>query len=43
LRDLDRAAVETMVLPDEVHSFLLYRSWLSVFQATAEFFDRHLK
>ena len=35
--------VELMVLPDEVHDFLLHRSWVAAYEATAEFFDRKLK
>lgn len=34
--------VEQLILPDEIHSFLRYASWLSVQKATAEFFDRRL-
>lgn len=34
---------EQMVLPDEVHDFLLHRHWLAVYKATADFFDRRLK
>jgi dipeptidyl aminopeptidase/acylaminoacyl peptidase len=34
---------ESLVIPDEVHGFLRYDSWLRVFQASADFFDRHLK
>ncbi len=33
---------EQLVLPDEVHGFLRHDSWLQVFRATADFFDRHL-
>jgi dipeptidyl aminopeptidase/acylaminoacyl peptidase len=33
---------ESLVIPDEIHGFLRYESWLRVFTATAEFFDRHL-
>jgi dipeptidyl aminopeptidase/acylaminoacyl peptidase len=32
--------VELLVLPDETHDFLLYRSWLAAYQATARFLDR---
>jgi dipeptidyl aminopeptidase/acylaminoacyl peptidase len=31
------------VLPDEIHGFLKHDSWLRVFKASADFFDRHLK
>jgi dipeptidyl aminopeptidase/acylaminoacyl peptidase len=35
--------LEQLVLPDEIHGFLRYDSWLQVFRASADFFDRHLK
>jgi dipeptidyl aminopeptidase/acylaminoacyl peptidase len=31
---------EQLIFPDEVHSFLLYKNWLSAFQASADFFRR---
>jgi dipeptidyl aminopeptidase/acylaminoacyl peptidase len=34
---------ESLVIPDEIHGFLRYDSWLRVFEAGADFFDRHLK
>ncbi len=34
---------EQIVLPDEVHDFLLHRHWLEVYRAAADFFDRRLK
>jgi dipeptidyl aminopeptidase/acylaminoacyl peptidase len=34
---------EQLVIPDEIHGFLRYDSWLRIFQASADFFDRHLK
>ena len=34
---------EVLIFPDEVHGFLRYESWLKAFQATASFFDRHLR
>ncbi|HUF77454.1 MAG TPA: prolyl oligopeptidase family serine peptidase, partial [Thermoanaerobaculia bacterium] len=33
---------EALVLPDEVHGFLRHESWLRVFRATADFFEREL-
>jgi dipeptidyl aminopeptidase/acylaminoacyl peptidase len=33
---------ELMVLPNEVHDFLLYRSWVKAYAASADFFDRKL-
>jgi dipeptidyl aminopeptidase/acylaminoacyl peptidase len=34
---------EQLVLPDEIHGFLRNESWLKVFSAAADFFDRYLK
>jgi dipeptidyl aminopeptidase/acylaminoacyl peptidase len=34
---------ESLVLPDEIHGFLRYDSWLQVFRAAADFFERHLR
>ncbi|MBX5493939.1 MAG: prolyl oligopeptidase family serine peptidase, partial [Bryobacteraceae bacterium] len=34
---------EQMIFPDEVHGFLLHRSWLRALQATADFLDKHLR
>jgi dipeptidyl aminopeptidase/acylaminoacyl peptidase len=35
--------VEEMVLPDEIHGFLRYDSWLRVDTATIEFLSRMLR
>jgi dipeptidyl aminopeptidase/acylaminoacyl peptidase len=35
--------VEQLVFPDEIHGFLLHRSWTRAFTAAASFLDRHLK
>ena len=35
--------VEHLVLPDEVHGFLLHRSWMAVFEAAEDFFERFLQ
>jgi dipeptidyl aminopeptidase/acylaminoacyl peptidase len=35
--------IEQLIFPDEIHDFLLHRSWLAAYQATSDFFDRHLK
>lgn len=43
LRKLGKAHVELLIIPDEVHGFLLHRSWLRVYKAAADFFDRFLK
>ncbi|MCU1235329.1 MAG: peptidase prolyl oligopeptidase active site domain protein [Candidatus Solibacter sp.] len=34
--------MEEMVIPDEVHDFLLHRSWLAAYNATVRFIERHL-
>ncbi|HEY4086487.1 MAG TPA: prolyl oligopeptidase family serine peptidase [Bryobacteraceae bacterium] len=34
---------EQMILPDEIHGFLLHRSWLKTYAAAADFFQRKLK
>lgn len=34
---------EQLVFPDEVHDFLLHRSWVNAYKAAADFFDRKLK
>jgi dipeptidyl aminopeptidase/acylaminoacyl peptidase len=35
-------AVEQLVLPDEVHGFLRYASWVQAYNAASEFLDRKL-
>ncbi len=34
---------EQLVFPDEIHDFLLWRSWVAAYRAGADFFDRVLK
>jgi dipeptidyl aminopeptidase/acylaminoacyl peptidase len=34
--------IEQLVIPDEVHDFLLNRSWLAGYEACSDFFDRKL-
>ncbi len=34
---------EQLIFPDEVHSFLLHKNWLSAYKASADFFDKFLK
>jgi dipeptidyl aminopeptidase/acylaminoacyl peptidase len=34
---------EQLILPDEIHGFLMWKSWIRAYAATAEFFDRTLK
>ncbi len=42
LLDQRHLPYELIVFPDEVHDSLLWRTWVSVFQATGDFFDRTL-
>ena len=35
--------VEVLTFPDEVHGFLLHRSWLRAYGAASRFFDRRLR
>jgi len=32
--------VEEIIFPDEIHDFLLWKSWIRGYQATADFFGR---
>lgn len=34
---------EQMIFPDEIHGFLMWKSWVRAYTATEEFFDRTLK
>ena len=38
-----KVEVEELIFPDEVHDFLLYRSWLDAYRATVRFFERRLR
>jgi len=42
LRD-NHVPLEIMVFPDEVHGFLMHKTWIKAYGATADFFNRHLK
>jgi dipeptidyl aminopeptidase/acylaminoacyl peptidase len=33
---------EEHVFPDEIHAFLMHRSWITAYELTADFFGRHL-
>jgi dipeptidyl aminopeptidase/acylaminoacyl peptidase len=41
---LRRQGVEfkELIFPDEIHDFLLHRSWVGAYSVAAEFFDHHL-
>ena len=43
-RELRKQGVkyEELVFPDEIHGFLLHRSWLAAYSAEADFFRRYL-
>jgi len=34
---------EEIIMPDEIHDFLLHKDWLRTYPASADFFDKHLK
>ena len=34
--------IEQLIFPDEIHDFLLHRTWLKSYHATSDFFDRML-
>jgi dipeptidyl aminopeptidase/acylaminoacyl peptidase len=34
---------DQLVFPDEIHDFLMHRTWLAAYHATVEFFDKHFK
>jgi dipeptidyl aminopeptidase/acylaminoacyl peptidase len=34
---------EEIVLPDEIHDFLLWKTWIRGYQATADFFNRQFQ
>jgi dipeptidyl aminopeptidase/acylaminoacyl peptidase len=36
-------ALEEIIIPDDIHDFLLYRNWLRVNTATAEFLEKALR
>jgi dipeptidyl aminopeptidase/acylaminoacyl peptidase len=35
--------VEQLIIPDELHEFLLWKSWVRVYGSAGEFFDRQFK
>ena len=38
-----KVSFDEIVIPDDIHDFLLYRSWLTVDSATASYFDKVFK
>lgn len=43
LNKIGKVHVETLVFPDDVHSFLLHKNWMTTFEKSADFFDRFLR
>jgi dipeptidyl aminopeptidase/acylaminoacyl peptidase len=35
--------VEELIFPDEIHGFLLWKSWIRAYRATEDFFNREMK
>jgi dipeptidyl aminopeptidase/acylaminoacyl peptidase len=35
--------IEQLIFPDEIHDFLLHRSWVAAYTAASDFFDRELR
>ncbi len=42
LRKLNKAHIELIIIPDEIHGFLRHENWLMVYETSADFFDRFL-
>jgi dipeptidyl aminopeptidase/acylaminoacyl peptidase len=40
---IQKVHVEELIFPDEIHGFLMWKSWIRAFSATEEFFGRELK
>ncbi len=38
-----QAPFEELIFPDEIHGFLMWKSWIGAYAAAANFFDRKLK
>jgi len=34
--------LDLLVFPDEIHGFLLHRSWMTAYAATVDFLERQL-
>ena len=34
---------QQLVFPDEIHDFLMHRTWLAAYHASSDFFDKHFK
>ena len=40
---MQKVHVEELIFPDEIHGFLMWKSWIRAYGATEEFFARELK
>ena len=40
---MQKVHVEELIFPDEIHGFLMWKSWIRAYGATEEFFGRELK
>jgi len=40
---VQKVHVEELIFPDEIHGFLLWKSWIKAYGAAAEFFGREMK
>jgi dipeptidyl aminopeptidase/acylaminoacyl peptidase len=40
---IQKVHVEELIFPDEIHGFLMWKSWIRAYSATEEFFGRELK
>jgi dipeptidyl aminopeptidase/acylaminoacyl peptidase len=39
----EHVKVEVLAFPDEIHDFLMYKTWIAAYGATADFFAKYLK
>jgi dipeptidyl aminopeptidase/acylaminoacyl peptidase len=40
---VQKVHAEELVFPDEIHGFLMWKSWIRAYRATEDFFGRELK
>jgi dipeptidyl aminopeptidase/acylaminoacyl peptidase len=39
----NHVSFEELIFPDEIHGFLMWKSWIKAYGAEVEFFERTLK
>jgi dipeptidyl aminopeptidase/acylaminoacyl peptidase len=39
----NHVSFDELIFPDEIHGFLMFKSWVRAYGATADFFDRTLR